>query len=248
MASKPCAFTNQGLQEHVDGVVRVAEAFIEATHLDRTIAKRLKALGVDATPQVVKDYMVLAAASHDLGKALKMYQDQFDNSCNLLRGEGPSFRNHEVYSAAIMMLKGNEIKSRYGDCEECLYLAIMAVLWHHHAMRVHLLDRKELAKLHDEIRIGGEFVGAIRLPKGIVVANLRGDDVMNGLRNLYSWANSQTGHTIDGVIKKTKALLSAFSLPLIIADYKDSSKRVNSNKGDFAYIVEDLLKAWGVSV
>jgi CRISPR-associated endonuclease Cas3-HD len=246
---KPCAFADQGLQEHVDGVKRVAEEFIERSHLHLTVAKRMNYMSIPAKPEVVKDYMTLAATAHDLGKALKLYQDQFDEDCSPVSGRF-SFYNHEVYSASILTLMRKDIEGALGSCSECLQLAIAAVLWHHHAMRVHSLDEKEAESLAVWLEKGGDFVGELELMKGLRVGNLTAKDVRKGLNSLYSWMHGgdYVNDDFDSLVERTNDLLSAFVLPLVLADYADSSKREKSEKGDFSKLVEDLLDSWGVRV
>jgi CRISPR/Cas system-associated endonuclease Cas3-HD len=43
--------------------------------------------------------MRAAAVFHDVGKAVQYYQHQFNEKCECLKTEGPSFYLHEVLSA-----------------------------------------------------------------------------------------------------------------------------------------------------
>ena len=228
--SKPCAFKLQGLREHIIGVERVAEAFIEASNLHRVAARRL---GI-SNPELVKSYMLLAAKAHDLGKAMEAYQSQFDDSCSPVTNKF-NFVDHEVYSAIILLAEREGVTKAYGDCDLCFNSAVSAVLLHHHAMRVH--DEREItAKLKEYsqrlgrvVKDGLDEVMGFQLPESL------------GNRDLSRLASS-----INAIYGSSAGSYLYFLSPLVIADYADSSKRENSEKRTFSLIVLDILQEWGV--
>ena len=235
MSGKPCAFKLQGLRDHIEGVARVAEAFIESSNLHKVAARRL---GLD--PQLVKSYMILSAKAHDLGKAMDYYQRQFDESCKAV-SERFNFMDHEVFSGAMLMKAKEEVLKAYGDCELCFGAAVVAVLLHHHAMRVHdptaITGSKRdefLAKAGKVIKDGlDERLGFV-IPEEVTPRDL--DRLAFNLVKLY------------GQTSRSSRAYLYFLTPLVIADYADGAKRVESEKRTFSLIVLDILKEWGVKV
>ena len=227
--SKPCAFELQGLKDHIKGVEKVANAFIEASNLHRVAAKRL---GI-SDPELVKGYMLLAAKAHDLGKALEYYQNQFDDSCRAIKSF--NFINHEVYSATILLAKENEVMKVFGRCKLCFVSAVAAVLLHHHAMRVH--DSREIKDSYKKYLsmlgkvIKGDLEDVIEFP---LPESVNGTDL--------SWLFNK----LDEIYSSSSRSYLYFLTPLVIADYADSFKRENSKKRTFSLIVLDILEEWGV--
>ena len=230
--SKPCAFKLQSLREHIIGVERVAKAFIEASNLHRVAARRL---GI-SNPELMRSYMLLATKAHDLGKAMEVYQNKFDDSCNPIN-ERFDFVDHEVYSATILLAKKEEVMRAYGDCELCFNSAVSAVLLHHHAMRVH--DESEIKEKLEKyslrpgklVKDGLDEVIGFQLPE-----SLRNRDL------------SRLASSINAIYSSSARSYLYFLTPLVIADYADSSKRKESEKRTFSLIVLDILREWGVGI
>ena len=235
MSGKPCAFRLQGLRDHIEGVAKVAEAFIESSNLHRVAARRL---GLD--PQLVKSYMILAAKAHDLGKAMDYYQRQFDESCNAV-SERFNFTDHEVFSGAMLLKVKEEVLKAYGDCELCFGAAVVAVLMHHHAMRIHdptaITETKRnefLTKVGRVVKGGLDGELGFTVPDEVTTRDL--DRLALNLIKLYGQAS------------RTSRAYLYFLTPLVIADYADGAKREESEKRTFSLIVLDILKEWGVKV
>ncbi len=126
---KPCAFTKQSLITHTDNVIRYVEKLIGSGYHE-TVAKRLKKLNLDVSKEEVANYIILAAAFHDVGKAIQEYQRKFDSECNPIDPGETSFYLHELFSSVILA----RVLSDHID-DDLSILAILAVLNHLHAMR-----------------------------------------------------------------------------------------------------------------
>lgn len=126
---KPCAFTGQTLEQHSAAVAEIAKQFLEKGNLE-TICRRLNYAGIKTDRRAVYDMVLAAAVFHDVGKAIKPYQDQFDWECRCLKKDDPSFPFHEIFSTVYFK---RVLSNNYNG--ELAMLALLAVLNHMHAIR-----------------------------------------------------------------------------------------------------------------
>jgi len=128
---KPCAFTKQPLRSHIKGVVERVERFLETGYLE-TMFRKLKYAGIHTERDSLREAVRAAAVFHDVGKAVQIYQQQFNEKCECLKADSPSFYLHEVLSAVYFdrFLSNHENWST-----ELKNLAILSVLNHMHSLR-----------------------------------------------------------------------------------------------------------------
>ncbi|MCS7110118.1 MAG: CRISPR-associated endonuclease Cas3'' [Candidatus Caldarchaeum sp.] len=127
---KPCAFEHQSLTQHLISVTSKADAFVSRGYIE-TLCTRLERAGVAAEQDTVRKLVSVTAFFHDVGKAVKYYQERFDDGCVCVKGKC-SFYLHELLSAVYV--KRYLLRSR--DCDERLRtLAVLAVMNHMHALR-----------------------------------------------------------------------------------------------------------------
>jgi len=110
MIQKPVAGPNEGLVKHLVGVLKVS--------LD--LAERMRI----SDPLIIRS-LHLASLLHDIGKSLKMYQDE-----PYFVDKGV-FPGHEILSALIFLNISDELGS-LSDEEKCIIL--YSIIMHHQAM------------------------------------------------------------------------------------------------------------------
>jgi len=129
---RPCAFTGQTLGAHLSCTARIAQEMLGNGYA-RTVARRLRSMGLDANPEEVEELILLAALFHDTGKAVTYYQKQFDNDCGCRSNKGPSFSYHEILSAVHFQRYFENSARKYNS--ELPLLAVLTVMNHMHAIR-----------------------------------------------------------------------------------------------------------------
>jgi CRISPR-associated endonuclease Cas3-HD len=227
---KPCAFTAQSLSQHIRGVVERLEKMVETGYLE-TVVRKLKYAGIDAEKDSLLEAMRAAAVFHDVGKAVQYYQHQFNEKCECLKTEGPSFYLHEVLSAVYF----DFFLSSYGRwSSEVRNISILAVLNHMHSMRdfgrLNLFDPqgwkspKERAILNTVHKIGSELDNLVET---ISEYGFNGEITRRSLsREVSSNEIYALGRKLRHFESKTHVakLYVLFLLPVIVGDVLDATE------------------------
>ena len=126
---KPCAYTKQTLLDHSIGSYEDLVNFkLFDDNYYRVVSRRLESVGISLSAKEVKELIKDLILLHDLGKAGEYYQDQFDDECNTLNNEQPSFLYHEIGSALFFY-------NDYNAKREIRELLALASLNHLNAIR-----------------------------------------------------------------------------------------------------------------
>ncbi len=91
---KPCAWTFQSLESHLEGALRYAQQISPQDY--SVISSRFRAVNLDIDNEKLKEMIKIVTLLHDVGKACEEYQSKFEENCNC---KEPSFPLHEVPSA-----------------------------------------------------------------------------------------------------------------------------------------------------
>lgn len=204
--AKPCAFEGQPLLDHMKGVEEIVKRKFLSDGYDLVVNKRMGR-------NDGRDLIILSSILHDIGKADEKYQNQFDEACNAV--EKFSFKDHEVISSAYALKAGLDP-----------YIA-MAILLHHHAMRIP--DEK--------------------------VINSMGGAKIYMTEELCNYLKSHGVECIDSISreeiravmylpKKVKPqFVSLLELPLVVSDNLDSQRR--GDDSDRRAFISELKKLYG---
>jgi len=92
--SKPYAYQNQSLADHIIGCLGKLEYFLRMNpNYVRVVYTRLLGAGINVAKQEdIEEMLKLGVVAHDLGKAYKYYQDKVEK-------HGGGFEDHEILSA-----------------------------------------------------------------------------------------------------------------------------------------------------
>ncbi len=100
--SKPCAFNGQSLVSHITGSLGIARVLIDEGYVDTVSTRLATALRYGVDPEmlrgIARDMIEISVIFHDIGKALKAYQDSYDDNC-ICNHNKCHFSYHEVFSA-----------------------------------------------------------------------------------------------------------------------------------------------------
>jgi CRISPR-associated endonuclease Cas3-HD len=124
--SKPYAYQNQSLADHIIGCLGKLEDFLRMNpNYVRVVYTRLLGAGVNVAKQEdIEEMLKLGVVAHDLGKAYKYYQDKVEK-------HGGGFEDHEILSAVSCYKMIGGLR----DQDPFKVLLLMAVLNHHQAFR-----------------------------------------------------------------------------------------------------------------
>ncbi|MDW8074093.1 MAG: CRISPR-associated endonuclease Cas3'' [Nitrososphaerota archaeon] len=148
--SKPCVYKGQSLIQHTEGVLSYVERALKSGYHE-TVQRRLKAVGIDAASEEIAWHIRVAGVLHDVGKAIEAYQARYSDNCVPLKERRAGFYLHEVFSAVYL----KRIFDRLGEKSDMIYLTLLAVLDHLHAMGRNLRNFKE-AFTFDKTHLGGK--------------------------------------------------------------------------------------------
>ena len=205
--AKPCAFEGQSLLDHMKGVEEIVKRKFISDGYDLVVNKRMgRSDG--------KDLVLLSSILHDIGKADERYQNQFDDECKAKVGKF-SFKDHEVISSAYALKAGLDPH------------VAMAVLLHHHAMRVP--DEKVINSMG-----GAKLYMTEELCKYLK---------SHGVECIDSLSRDEI-RAVMYLPKKVKPqFVSLLELPLVVSDNLDSQRRGDDD--DRRVFISELKKLYG---
>ena len=221
---KPCAYIKQTLIEHSIGSYQDLVNFkLFNDNYYRVVSRRLERVGISLSVSEIKDLVKDLVILHDLGKAGEYYQDQFDDECNTLNNERPSFLYHEIGSALFFY-------NDYSVKREIRELLALASLNHLNAIRGIWSYTQIMLPGFDERMLKLERYGNMlleglkdKLSSDIKVRNYSFDDFSIMIESLVKRNMKYNYH-------KIYILLLA---PLIIGDNLNSLKRPGSKGSRF---------------
>ncbi len=150
---KPCAWTFQSLESHLEGALRYAQQISPQDY--SVISSRFRAVNVNIDNEKLKEMIKIVTLLHDIGKACEEYQSKFEENCSCKR-EKPSFPLHEVPSAISLEYSLEYItKPEFSDEEKLLMK--LAVLLHMNAMRGINNIKKDLKEFKLKYRTGWNY-------------------------------------------------------------------------------------------
>ncbi len=132
---KPCAFISQSLIDHLEGCIKIVDTFFEKNPTyANLVARRLRIASegqINLKEDRIKTLIKLAVLLHDVGKAYKYFQRNFDDKCKCKRKVG--FQHHEILSAVACYKYGSHNENSLSIKEKLLLT--LSVLNHHHAFK-----------------------------------------------------------------------------------------------------------------
>lgn len=238
--AKPCAYIGQELMTHLKNTLSISMKFVEENNWINIIYYRIKAVktipclkcGKNDILNIIKLICIL----HDIGKAAKIYQDQFDDNCNAI-SNSVSFRCHEVPSAYIIY---NLLKPIYGDT--VAKLASLSTLLHivrnENPLEYNLYTLKRYG-VWDLTHYQEYLNDSLNITLDDNLTSIRYDEAYNHIQMLKEFAQKNPS------ISKLHIL---FLTPLIVGDNLDAFDRIDEGEKNLWRIifVNQLREALGM--
>ncbi|MEM2300920.1 MAG: hypothetical protein QXR14_01765 [Sulfolobales archaeon] len=262
--NKPCAFSGQSLISHIEGSLRIARMLISEGYVDTVSLRLAKTLRGKVDPgvlgDVVRDMIEISVIFHDIGKALKVFQDSYNDNCLCIREGRCGFPYHEIFSAIYlyMFLVGlsKDFSRLYGDAllEPMLMIPVASVINHMHALRSYRELKSEINSI--VTRKTGDIARLIERgiyfedPEGLAREILRFKDLYYGVKVNEDTLASLLGTRLDstGMLSTAEQIVKEMGnastqpwsklyllvlVPLSIGDSCDSADKRVSDPGEF---------------
>jgi CRISPR-associated endonuclease Cas3-HD len=243
--SKPYAYQNQSLADHIVGCLGKLEDFLRMNpNYVKVVYMRLLSAGVNVAKQGdIVEMLKLGVVVHDLGKAYKYYQDRVE-------GYSSGFEGHEILSAVSCYKMIGGLRDR----DPLKVLLLMAVLNHHQALRESIpellrgLSRVEtspLVKKIKDVARAGLCDSVYNLKPVLGEVGLSVESVFIRDYPEFELIFNEIGGSLDFLLRKNfdenKRLLKLYSLlmfPIILADNLDACEKRGGSVGDRLIIRE----------
>ncbi|HWQ17220.1 MAG TPA: HD domain-containing protein [Sulfolobales archaeon] len=266
--NKPCAFSGQSLISHIEGSLRIARTLISEGYVDTVSLRLARALRGKVDPgvlgDIVRDMIEISVIFHDIGKAVKAFQDSYSDSCLCVREGRCGFQYHEIFSAIylyrLLTRLSEDLLRLYGDAilEPMIMIPVASVINHMHALRSYRDLKSEINSI--VTRKTGRAGDIARLiergiyfedPVGLAREILRFKDLYYGVKVNEDMLASLLGAKLDAasmqnaveqIVKEMEyastqpwsKLYLLVLVPLSIGDNCDSADKRVSDPGEFS--------------